>query len=115
MDGNFVFFTINADRTISNFRSNYIREDCDQGGYVYGTVDWGDGRHPIANDGTFSFSDDYEGTVEGAPAKFADAVTGRIDGTNVTGTYRASAQFTYQGTAYTCSSGERTWSAAILP
>ncbi len=115
MDGNFVFFTVNADRTISGFRSNYIREDCDQGGFVYGTVDWGDTKHPIANDGTFSFSADTDGTVEDAPAKFSDAVTGRIDGTTVTGTYRASAQFTYQGTAYTCSSGQRTWTATILP
>jgi len=115
MDGNFVFFTINSDRTISGFRSNYIREDCDQGGYVYGTVDWGPPKYPIANDGTFSFSADYDGTVEDAPAKFSDGVTGRVDGTNVTGTYRATADFTYQGTHYTCSSGQRTWTATIEP
>ena len=60
LEGNFVFFTVMPDRTITGFRSNYLREDCNEGVYVYGTVDWGSTRYPIAADGSFAFSARYE-------------------------------------------------------
>ena len=115
LEGNFVFFTVMPDRTITGFRSNYIREDCDQGGYVYGTVDWGAPRYPIAADGSFTFSARSQGTVENEPATFVDEATGRFDGTTVTGTYTASAEFDFEGTHFTCSSGRRPWTASLVP
>jgi hypothetical protein len=115
LEGNFVFFEVGADRTISGFRSNYIREDCDQGGYVYGTVDWGPRKYPIADDGTFRFGGTATGTVAGSPATFVDEVSGRFDGTNVTGTVTMSSEFDLDGTHYKCSSGARTYTASLQP
>src|SRR5262245_37425193 len=113
LEGNFIFFDVNADRTVSGFRSNYIREDCNGNLYIYGTVSWGPSHRPIAADGTFAFGGTSTGTVGGNPATFTNAVTGRFDGTNATGTYTASAEFDYQGTHYRCSSGTKTWTAAL--
>ena len=115
LDGNFIFFEVLPDRTITNFRSNYIKEDCDQGGYVYGTVNWGSTRYPISSDGSFAFSARSEGTVDDAPATFSDEVTGRFDGTTVTGTYMGSSEFDYEGTHFKCTSGARTWTASLVP
>ena len=115
LDGNFVFFQVSASRMISGFRSNYIREDCNDNVYIYGTVDWGSNPYPIAADGTFSFSANSTGTVDGAPATFVDAVTGRFSGTTVTGTYTASAEFDDGGTHYRCASGTKQWTASLVP
>jgi len=106
-----------SDRTITGFRSNYIREDCDGRGYIYGTVDWGTARYPISADGSFMFSASYQGTIGGlpGPATFFDEVTGRFDGTTATGTYLATSEFDYEGTHLKCTSGRRTWTAALVP
>lgn len=112
MDGNFIFFEVLPDRTITNFRSNYIKEDCDQGGFVYGTVNWGPTRYPITADGSFSFSARSEGTVDESPATFVDEIVGRFDGTSVSGTYSGSSEFDYEGTHYKCASGARPWTAS---
>jgi Ca2+-binding RTX toxin-like protein len=115
LDGNYIFFDVRPDRTIANFRSNYIQENCDQGGYVYGTVNWGPTAYPISADGSFSFSARGEGTIDDAPATFIDEVTGRFDGTAVTGTYTGSSEFDYDGTHFKCTSGARTWTASLVP
>jgi Calx-beta domain/RTX calcium-binding nonapeptide repeat (4 copies) len=115
LDGNFVFFDVNSDRTVSGFRSNYIREDCNGNLYIYGTVSWGSTHRPISADGTFAFGGTATGTVGGNPATFTDAVTGRFDGNNATGTYTASSEFDYEGTHYKCSSGAKTWTASLQP
>jgi len=113
LDGNFVFFEVNADRTISGYRSNYIREDCNGNLYIYGTVSWGSTHFPIAADATFAFGGTGNGTVDGNPATFTDNVAGRFDGTNASGTYTASAEFDLNGTHYKCSSGSKPWSASL--
>ena len=115
LDGNFVFFTILPDRTVTGFRSNYLREDCNNDVYIYGTLDWGTSRFPITSDGTFSVSSTGTGTVDNEPASFTDAVTGRIEGTTVTGTVSGSAEFTSGGTRYSCASGARTYTATLQP
>jgi hypothetical protein len=112
LDGNFIFFEVRGDRTITGFRSNYIKEDCDQGGFVYGTVDWGQTPIQIAANGTFSLSARGEGSVDDQPAVFIDEITGRFDGTNVTGTYTGTSEFDFDGTHYKCSSGPRPWTAS---
>src|SRR5688572_21924195 len=115
LDGNFVFFTILTDRTVTGFRSNYLREDCNDNLYIYGTLEWGTSRFPIAADGTFSVSSTGTGTVDDQPAEFTDSVTGRIDGTTVTGTVTGTADFTLDGTRYRCSSGAKTYTATLQP
>lgn len=113
LEGNFLFFDVLPDRTIANFRSNYIQEDCDRGGYVYGTVEWGSMRIPIGNDGTFSTTNRYAGMVDDEQATFVDELRGRVDGTTVTGTYVGGADFNYKGEHYICSSGTRTFTATL--
>ena len=115
LDGNFVFFEITADRMVTGFRSNYLREDCNGNLYIYGTLEWGSSRFPIAADGTFSVSDTGTGTIEDQPASFTDTVSGKIDGTTVTGTVTGTADFTYQGTRYQCSSGVKSYTATLQP
>ena len=110
-----MLFQVGSDRTITGFRSNYIREDCDQGGYVYGTLDYGSNRFPIASDGSFAFGGTYTGTVGDSPATFVDEIKGRFDGTNVTGTVLLNSEFDYEGTHLKCSSGVRTWTASLVP
>jgi hypothetical protein len=113
LDGNFVFFEITSDRYVTGFRSNYLREDCNGNLYVYGTLDWGASRFPIAADGTFSVSSTGTGTVDDLPASFTDTVTGKVDGMTVTGTVTGSADFTHDGTHYQCSSGAKTYTATL--
>ena len=113
LDGNFVFFEITADRMITGFRSNYLREDCNGNLYIYGTLDWGASRFPIAADGTFSVSSTGTGTVDNQPASFTDTVSGKVDGTTVTGNVTGTADFTYDGTRYQCSSGVKTYTATL--
>ncbi len=115
LEGNFVFFDVLSDRTVTGFRSNYIREDCDKGGYVYGTVNWGSARYPIDTNGSFAFSATSQGTIDDAPATFVDEVTGHFDGPNATGTVTGSSEFDFDGTHYKCTSGRRTWTAALQP
>ncbi len=113
LDGNFVFFQILADRTITGFRSNYLREDCNDNLYVYGTLEWGASRFRIATDGTFSASSSGTGTVDDKPATFTDTVTGKIEGATVTGTVTGTAEFDLEGTHYKCSSGLKTYTATL--
>jgi hypothetical protein len=113
LDGNFVFLQILADRTVTGFRSNYLREDCNDGLYIYGTLEWGASKFRIAADGTFSVSGSAGGTVDDQPATFTDAVTGRIDGTTVTGTVTGTAEFDFEGTHYKCSSGTKPYTATL--
>jgi len=113
LDGNFIFFEVNADRSVSGFRSNYIREDCNDNIYIYGTVDWGSNHFPIGSDATFGFGGTSNGTVDGKPATFTDGVTGRFDGNSASGTYTASAEFDENGTHYRCSSGSKPWTATL--
>jgi len=113
LDGNFLFFDVRSDRTLTNFRSNYIREDCDHGGYVYGTVDWGSVAVPIDPDGTFKATARLQDYVSDVPATFVDELAGRFDGTNVTGTYTGTSEFDWKGVHQKCSSGPKTWTASL--
>jgi hypothetical protein len=110
-----VFFDVSADRTVSGFRSNYFREDCDRGGYVYGAVEWGPTHYPIDSSGSFAFSATTRGTVNDSPATFVDEVTGHFDGTNATGTVTGSSEFDLDGTHYKCTSGRKPWTASLQP
>jgi hypothetical protein len=114
LEGNFVFFDVQSDRTITGFRSNYLREDCDGNLYIYGTLDWGTTRYPISDTGSFTFSGTSTGTIDTAPATFFDQVTGHFDGTTATGTVVGTSEFDYQGRHWKCTSGEKTWTASLV-
>jgi len=113
IEGNALFLDV-VDRYVTHFRSNYLRMDCGSTGvYVYGALDWGNSRFPIGADGTFSATSDSNGTVDGDPAKFHDELAGRFDGTNASGTALVSVEFDSDGTHYSCTSGQRPWTAPL--
>lgn len=115
LDGNSIFFDVLSDRSITAFRFNYLRENCNGGLYIYGTFNLGSGRYPIAANASFIFSRTGAGTVGGAPATFFFEIGGRFDGPSATGTVLGTSEFDYQGTHYTCTSGRITWTAALVP
>jgi hypothetical protein len=115
LDGNFIFFDVLPDRTLTGMRFNYFREDCSGGIYIYGTLEMGSRRLPIGADGSFRFTRSETGTVSGAPASFYFEIGGRFEGINATGTVLATSQFDHQGTHYNCSSGTKTWTASLQP
>ena len=113
IEGNALFLDV-VDRYVTHFRSNYVRMDCGSTGiYVYGDLDWGDSRFTIRPDGTFSASADSTGTVSGNPARFHDELTGRFQGTNVSGTVLGSVEYDRDGTHLSCTSGQRPWTASL--
>lgn len=113
IEGNALFLDV-VDRYVTHFRSNYVRMDCGSTGiYVYGDLDWGNSRFTIHPDGTFSATADSTGTVSGNPAKFHDELTGRFDGTNVSGTVLGSVEYDRDGTHLSCTSGQRPWTASL--
>ena len=113
IEGNALFLDV-VDRYVTHFRSNYLRMDCGSTGvYVYGALDWGNSRFPIGADGTFSAASDSNGTVDGDPAKYHDELAGRFDGTNASGTALVSVEFDSDGTHYSCTSGQRPWTAPL--
>jgi hypothetical protein len=113
IEGNALFLDV-VERYVTHFRSNYIRMDCGSTGiYVYGDLDWGNSRFTIRPDGTFSASADSTGTVSGNPAKFHDELTGRFDGTNVSGTVLGSVEYVRDGQSLSCTSGQRPWTASL--
>jgi Calx-beta domain len=113
IDGNFLFLDV-VDRYVTHFRSNYIRMDCGSSGYyVYGSLDWGDSQFAVGPDGTFKVSADSNGTVSGLPAKYHDEITGRLDGTNASGTVLGSVEYDRDGVHLSCTSGPRPWTASL--
>ena len=115
LEGNALFFDV-VDRYVTNFRSNYVRMDCDSGGiYVYGSLSWGTSRFVIGPDGTFRVSDSSTGTVSGRPASFYSEVAGRFVGRNASGTVLESVEYDRDGVHLRCTSGQRPWTASLQP
>ena len=104
-----------TDRTVTHFRTNYLREDCDGPLYVYGTLDFGTRRFPIADDGSFQYSTTVNGTVDNNPAVFTYEITGLLSGINATGAVVGTSEFDYEGRHWKCTSGRRTYTAALVP
>jgi hypothetical protein len=113
-EGNFVFFTVLSDRTVTGFRANDISEGCDPGGTVGGSVSWGTSTFPIGNDGSFTAQGSWSGSdVQGDVEWTSETwkVTGRFtSATSLTGTIALNDELNYKGTHYRCASSV-TWSA----
>ncbi len=116
--GNFMYFDVLPDRTVSNWRTNEIPEECENDGILRGGF-WAvyPTPVPIANDGSFLI--DWEGTVTAdwldGPAKFHVKIAGRIEGSAASGTVQSSSEFKYQGENYRCNSGQLPWAANRVP
>lgn len=114
-NGDFVFFDVRADRTVSGFRINDMREDCDGPLYVFGPVNFGTAARPIQRDGSFSYEYDGPGTVGGSPAIYHIRVVGGIRASAASGSALLSTEFDHEGRRWRCTTGTRTWTANRLP
>lgn len=117
-EGNYVFFTVTPSRTITQFRSNSLTEDCGNGEYLQGSVSWGSQQWPIASDGSLAAQYSWTGSQQEGDITLT-AETWKITGlfstaSTMNGSISLADQFTYQGTQYNCS-GSVTFSANLQP
>jgi hypothetical protein len=97
-------------RSVTNATTGQINQGCNPplhlsgGGLLAAAA-------PIAADGTFTIQFDYQSTVSGAPSSGHFSLTGRFSGQGVGGTLTVTTTFTANGVAYTCGSGQQTWTA----
>ena len=115
-NGNFVFFTLTANRTITGFRVNDLPETCDPGGLrIIGGIDFGNDVFTVSGDGRLLAEgswtgSDVRGDVEWT--SFYAKITGLFGTpTSINGTIIEKDELNYKGQHYRCSSGEITWSA----
>ena len=109
-EGNYIFFTVTPDRTITAFRTNSLTENCTDGSYLAGMVDWGSQEFPIADDGTFVANYSWSGSqVTGSVELTADVeLTGSFTtATTISGTIALADELNYQGKHYSCSGSVR--------
>jgi len=113
-DGNYVFFTVTSNRTVTGFRVNDLPDPCAEGGELAGGEDFGNSAFTIRDDGGFAAQGNWDATnLQG------DGVThwdGRIAGlfdtaTSASGTLLMNYVYSYQGSLLHCSSGVVKWSA----
>src|SRR5262249_46252602 len=116
-DGNYVFFTVTPNRTITGFRINDLTNTCNGGGEITGGVDWSDSTFPIREDGSFQAEGSWAGAEGSGGVGFtawSAKVGGRFDTpTSMTGTVIENNELKYKGTPYSCSSGQKAWSAKL--
>jgi hypothetical protein len=99
--------------SLANLRTGQMNESCNPPDfYLSGGQQVLQGPFPVARDGSFSISDSSSTTVNGTPGTDTFTVTGQISGGVATGTYREDTTFSSGGVAYSCSTGNQTWSAA---
>lgn len=117
-EGNYVYFTVTANRTITQFRSNSLTENCNGGSsYIQGSVTWGSQEFPVAADGTFDAEYSWSGSQTFDNGVELTAETWKLTGTFTTGTtmngtIALADEENYQGNHYSCS-GSVTFSATL--
>ena len=103
---------VSADgRGATNISTGQINQGCTPPAHISG---WGieGASRPIANDGTFVINFDFQGTFSDGTAYSGNlSMTGHFSGSSVSGTLSATLNFTDNGTAYACGSGQQTWMA----
>jgi Calx-beta domain-containing protein len=114
-NGNFVFFTLRPDRTITGFRVNDLPETCDPYGRITGGIDLGDSVFHVADDGRVVAEgawtgSDVQGDVEWT-SFYAKIVGAFTNPATISGTIIERDELNYQGQHFKCASGEITWSA----
>ena len=117
-DGNYVFFTVTANRTLTGFRINDLTNTCSGGGEITGGVDWSDATLSIADDGSFQARGKLDGLASLGRHR-VDRLVGEVhrplrysDVRDWNGDREQRAEV--QGTPhYSCSSGLKSWSAKL--
>jgi hypothetical protein len=103
---------VSADgRGATNITTGQINQGCTPAAHISGGGIQGASR-PIATDGTFVVNFDFQGTFSDGTAYSGNlSMTGQFSGSSVRGTLSATLNFTDNGTAYACGSGQQTWTA----
>jgi hypothetical protein len=115
-NGNYVFFTVGADRTVTGLRLNDLSETCDPGGLrLTGGSDFGSSLFHIGDDGSFSAEGTWSGSEQQGDTEWTywhANVHGSFDNaTSVSGTITEQYELNYKGQHFKCTSGEIKWSA----
>ena len=115
-DGNSVFFTVTADRRMTDWRVNDLTEECNAGYQLPGAVSLGaQSSIQIEDNGHFDYVEDGSGTFGGSPASYHFEIAGNVSGTTVSGTVVLVDIFDYNGLHLTCASPVTSWTAALQP
>jgi Calx-beta domain len=117
-NGNYVFFTLTPNRTITGFRVNDLPESCDPGGEITGGIDFGKDVFPVNSAGQLVAEGSWTGSnVQGDVewTSFYAKIIGIFSTpTSINGTIIENDELNYKGQHYRCSSGQITWSATLL-
>jgi hypothetical protein len=115
-EGNFVFLTVRADRTVTGFSANNLSLACDPGGEISGSVSWGTSTFPVGSDGAFLAQDSWTGSEVDGDVEYTNVsfkVTGAFTNpTTINGTINFHEELNYQGTHFSCTTNV-TWSATL--
>ena len=116
VNGDYVFFTVLSNRTLTGFRVNNVTLNCSPGGTLSGSIDWTTNVWTIRADGSFvaegSWSgSDVQGDVE--YTKWYAKVTGLINGASATGALTITEELNYKDTHFACSTVDKRWSATL--
>ena len=117
-NGNYVFFIVSGNRTLTGFRVNDLPESCQPPNLsLFGGEDFGDSTFPIRDDGTFAAEGVWNGSNVQGDAEWTHwdgKLNGRFDtATTVSGTILENSGLKYKGTPYTCTTGLITWTATL--
>jgi hypothetical protein len=115
-NGNYVFFTLTENRTITAFRVNDLPETCDPGGLrIIGGIDFGNDAFPVTADGRVNVEATWSGSIMQGDAEWTNLftkITAFFDNpTTISGTMIERDELNYKGVHYRCASGEIRWSA----
>ncbi len=115
-DGNFVFFTVTADRRMTDWRANDLTEQCNAGYYIPGAISLGTQRFiQIGDDGHFDYLADGTATIAGSPDTYHFEIAGNVSGTTISGTVVLTDSFDYNGLHLNCASPVTNWTATLQP
>lgn len=105
-------FDVTVDgRGLTNLQTGQVNQSCDPPAYLSGGNVTAPGPYQVALDGTFAFGGTFTGTVGTSISTNTLTVAGRVSGGTASGTFREDTTFTSNGAAFTCSSGDQTWTA----
>lgn len=115
-NGDYVFFTVTSNRTITGFRMNAVAEQCSPSGTLRGSINWSETTISIRADGSFAAEGSWSGSdVQGDYEwlTWSAKLTGVFTSASTTGTVVINNELNYKENHYACSTGELTWSATL--
>jgi hypothetical protein len=114
-NGNYVFFTLGANRAITGFKVNDLPGTCVPADtHIIGGIDLKYDVFYVNADGRFSFETTWSGSNDQGNywPSFSPKVTGFFDNpTTVSGTLSWKGELVIKGVHHQCSSGDIRWSA----